>query len=121
MRATAGEVISARDEANQDGTLRPASRGDETGIVTRSGRLRPLLPRHPTAIVRHDGATSAAPRRGAHRRRRAFPGRTRLLVAAVGAAIAAYSATTVGAKRNPLLAASSIIQQSGTNERPSSG
>ena len=33
----------------------------------------------------------------------------------------AYAATTEGSKRNPSLAASSIIQQSGTNERPSSG
>jgi hypothetical protein len=95
MRATAGEVISARAEADQNGTLRPASRGDETGIVTRSGRLRPLLPRHPTAIFRHDGATNAAPRRGAHRRRRVFPGRTRLLVAAVGGAIAAAGMSAV--------------------------
>jgi hypothetical protein len=95
MRAAAGEVISARAEADQDEALRPASRGNGAGIVTRSGGLQPMLPRHPTALVRRDGGTSATPRRGAHRRRRPLPRRTRLLVAAVGAAVAVAGTSTV--------------------------
>jgi outer membrane biosynthesis protein TonB len=92
--AAAGEVVSARDEADPDAVLRAASRGDEAGIVTRSGGLQPLLPRRPTALVRRDRATSVAPRRGAHRRRQ-LPRRTRLLAAAVGAVVAAAGMSVV--------------------------
>jgi hypothetical protein len=93
MRAAAGEVISARAEDDQE-ALHRASRGDGAGIVTRSGGLQPL-PRHPAALVRRDGGTSAAPRRGAHRRRPPLPRRTRLLVAAVGAVVAVAGTSTV--------------------------
>jgi hypothetical protein len=47
------------------------------------------------ALVRREGAVRSAPRRGAHRRRRPLPRRTRLLVAAVGTAAAAASTSTV--------------------------
>jgi hypothetical protein len=94
MRAAAGEVISARAEADQDEARRPASRGDGAGIVTRSGGLQPL-PRHPMAFVRRDSGASAAPRRGAHRHRRPLSRRTRLLVAAVGAAVAVAGTSAV--------------------------
>jgi hypothetical protein len=92
--AAAGDVISAQDESDLDTALRAASRGDEAGIVTRSGGLQPLLPRRPTALVRRDRATSVAPRRGAHRRRQR-PRRTRLLAAAVGAVFAAAGMSVV--------------------------
>jgi hypothetical protein len=123
VRATAGELVSARAEADLDEALGTACRGDVVGIVTRSGGLQPLLPRHPTALVGaeaedvtveirsrrarsrstgvsvealvgREGATSAAPRRGVHRCRR-LPRQTRLLVAAVGAVVALAGTATV--------------------------
>jgi hypothetical protein len=125
VRAATGEVVAPRVEADLDEALRAASRGDDGGsAMPHSGlqswqlrydtalfgaeanddtveiRTRSARPRRSTgvsvdALVRREGAASTASRRGAHRRPSPLPRRMRLLVAAVGTAVAAAGTSMV--------------------------
>jgi hypothetical protein len=119
VRAATGEVVAPRVEADLDEALRAASRGDDAGSAMPHSGLQPWQLRYDTALfgaeadddtieirtrsarprrstgvsvealVRREGAASTASRRGAHRRPSPLPRRMRLLVAAVGTAVAA--------------------------------
>jgi hypothetical protein len=125
VRGATGEVVAPRVEADLGEALRAASRGDDVGsAMPHSGlqswqlrydtaffgaeanddtveiRTRSARPRRSTgvsvdALVRREGAASTASRRGAHRRPSPLPRRMRLLVAAVGTAVAAAGTSMV--------------------------
>ena len=77
------------------------------------------------ALVRREGAASAAPRRGAHRRPRPFPRRTRLLVATAVAGVAASGTSTVALMSDEGVPARTVTGQNQAEghrlEMPSAG